>query len=101
MEIDYLDHDLQQVVTVAGAEQAGWTAAEVARARLIVQCLHASVLMTDMLSIRLFVMSQDVDNPELVTTELSSSKTMTLAFKSTAPPTAVLDIATSRTDSAP
>lgn len=100
MEIDYLDRDLRRAVTVPGGEPPGWTAAEVARARLVVQCVHASVFVNDLLSIRAFVLKQDRDDPELVITGLSSCKTLTLALKSTTPPTAVLGIATSRTDSA-
>jgi hypothetical protein len=94
MEIEYVDRDARRAATLPGAHPSGWTDAEVARLRLIVQCVRAGVVVEDLLSLRSLRLR--ANNPTGVgryTTDLSADRLLTLAFKADSRPiTAMLDI---------
>ncbi len=98
MDINYLDTAVDRVVHLERRQQ-GWSDAEIARLRLIVQCLQASKHVADMLSLRSLRLSLDPDDPQRATAELSAARTVTIAFKDgDGRTTAVIDIAPNRMD---
>jgi hypothetical protein len=100
VEIEYLSRDARHAATLPGERPSGWTNAEVARLRLIVQCLRAALVVDDMLSLRsLRLRAIDQDGLGRHTTDLSADRSLTLVFKTgSSPITAVLDIVATRTD---
>lgn len=100
MEIEYLDHEARDAAAPPGVRSPGWSHAEVSRLRLVVQCIRAGRIPSDVLSLRSLRLRADPDDPGWFRTELSSDRALTLAFKADSNPiTAMLDIAPIRTDS--
>jgi hypothetical protein len=100
MEIEYLDRDARRAATLPGVHLSGWTDAEAARLRLIVQCVRAGVVVEDLLSLRsLRLRAIDSEGVGRYTTDLSADRLLTLAFKADSRSiTAILDIVPTRTD---
>jgi len=93
MEIEYLDGEARHAATQPGERPSGWTDAEVSRLRLIVQCVRASQVASDVLLLRSLRLRADRGDPGQATTDLSADRALTLAFKADSSPiTAMLDI---------
>jgi len=99
MDIDYLDTEAERVATTPAWRPTTWTEAEVSRLRLIVQCVRSAGLVSDVLSLRSLRLSPDGEGADRFVTTLGLLRNLTLTFKTgSAPVTAVLDIASTRTD---
>lgn len=100
MEIEYLDRGARDAATPPGVRPPGWSHVEVSRLRLVVQCIRAGRIPSDVLSLRSLRLRTDPDDPGWFRTELSSDRALTLAFEADSSPiTAMLDIAPTRMDS--
>lgn len=100
MEIEYLDADVHRAVH-RDDEPLGWNANEIARLRLIVQCLQAGKDASDVLSLRSLRLRQDHQEPEFADTQLSAERTVSVRFKnSDGSVTAIVDIVDHRRDAA-
>lgn len=98
MEIEYLDAGLHRAVHLDD-QPRGWREDEIARLRLIVQCLQASRDISDVLSLRCLRLRQDRDDLERVSTQLDAHRAVTVRFKgSDGQLTAIVDIIDHRTD---
>lgn len=100
MEIDYLDAGVRRAVH--GDEQpSGWSADEVLRLRLIVQCLQAGKDASDVLSLRSLRLRQDDREPEFADAQLSAERTASVRYKNgDGVVTAIVDIIDHRMDAA-
>lgn len=99
MEIEYLNSGARRAATSPGEQPWGWNDAEVSRLRLIVQCVHASRVPGDLLSLRSLCLLADPDDPGQVRTELSPDRGLTLGFKANSSRvTALLDVGHTRMD---
>lgn len=99
MHIEYLDQEVRLAVTRPLAP-AGWTTAEIARLRLLVQCLLAATTPSDLVHMQSLRLQPHADDHDAATTDLSAGRTLNVAFKADSTPLiAVLDTTTARTDS--
>lgn len=109
MEIEYLDSEARRAATAPGSSPSTWTESEVMRLRLVVQCVRAALVITDLLKLQCLQLRAedlddpgnpgDPDNPGRYTTTLSPRRRLTLTFKADSSPiTAMLDIVLIRTD---
>ncbi len=100
MEIDYLDAGVRRAVH-RDDEPSGWSADEIGRLRLIVQCLQAGKDASDVLSLRSLRLRQDDREPELADTQLSAERIVSVRFKNgDGTVTAIVDIVDHRMDAA-
>lgn len=99
MEIEYLDAEAHAAAAHPGERPPSWTNGEISRLRLVVQCVHASRVPSDVLSLRSLRLRPDPEQDGHVLTSLSPDRALTLAFKADSfPATAMLDIVPTRTD---
>lgn len=98
MEIEYLDAGVHRAVH-CDDEPRDWSQDEIARLRLIVQCLQASKDTSDVLSLRSLRLRQDRHDLERSTSQLSADLTVSVRFKDgDGPITAIVDIIDHRRD---
>lgn len=99
MRIQYLNEEIRRAATTAGPLPAGWTSEEVARLRLVVQCLHASKVREDVISLRSLRLHSTLSGSTDIAALLSVDRTLTLAFKTdNSPISAMIDVVLVRTD---
>lgn len=100
MQIECGDDEVERATDQPGGPPPGWTLAEVARVRLLVQCLHAAQSPDDVLSLRSLRLKPDPDDGERATAELSSGRALAVTFKSGGDPmSAILGTVTPGMDS--
>jgi hypothetical protein len=98
MEIEYLDAGVHRAVH-RDDQPCGWSEGEIARLRLIIQCLQASRYTSDVLSLRSLRVRQDRHDLERASTQLSVDRTVSVRFKDgDGSITAIVDIVDHRTD---
>lgn len=98
MEIEYLDAGVHGAVHRDDAP-CGWSEVEIARLRLLIQCLQASRDTPDVLSLRSLCLRQDRNDLERASTQLSVDRTVSVRFKDgDGSITAIVDIVDHRTD---
>jgi hypothetical protein len=100
MEIEYLDAGVHRAVHRED-ERYGWSEDEIARLRLIVQCLQASRDTSDVMSLRSLRLRQDRHDLERASGQLSADRMVSVRFKDgDGSITAIVDIVDNRTDAA-
>jgi hypothetical protein len=99
MEIEYRDAEARAAATPPGERPMGWTNGEISRLRLVVQCVRAGRVPSDVLSLRSLRLRPDPEEGGRVLTSLSPDRALALAFKTDSfPAIAMLGIVPTRTD---
>ena len=97
MEREYVDEALKRLATDPGYQPQGWSSAEAADFRLLVQCARAAKVVTDLRNMRMLrIKSSDADDPDLAHATVGSSRVIGLTFKdmNDADPTVVFELLT-------
>lgn len=82
MEREYLDEDLRRLATDPGFRPAGWSGAEIRKFHLLVQCVRAAHVESDLRNMRVLrIKSVDSSDPTRARAMLGSSRAIDLMFK--------------------
>lgn len=97
---EYLDEALNRLATDPGYQPKGWSPAEMADFRLLVQCARAATGDTDLRHLRMLrIKAIDDSDPNRARATVGSSRVIGLTFKdSTSDPTVVFELVTPEMD---
>ncbi len=81
MQIDFDDVSVQEAAQGADPETSGWSRAESAHLRLLTQCLDASEVVDDVLSMRCLLVKPETSGVGSYTASLSAVRQVRLKFE--------------------
>lgn len=100
MNREYLDEALNRLATDPGHQPKGWSPAEMADFRLLVQCARAATVDTDLRHLRMLrIKTIDESDPHRARAMVGSSRVIGLTFKDPdSDPTVVFELLTREMD---